>query len=388
MKRTGEAAVQGEEVKPVPVMILSDSPLGPSGLGRIARELATRMTTIPEIRVGFAGLGGTWGSGLPFPFYPLQKSRGYVMEQLPEVWQDFAKGERGVILTIWNHTWLYWLTDPRCVPPEMKEWVKEKPFELWGYVPVDSTRFDGTLPMKGLLEQFDRLLAYTDFGAGAIAETIGHTVPHLPHGTDSTIFHPQPRDACRQSFGIPLDQQIIGVVATNSDRKDWGLAFEIASQMRDSILWCHTNQATGPDVYWDLPEMAKIYGLTNIIITTFNYTDERMSQLYGACDITLGIGHEGWGLPLSESLACGTPVVTMDWAGQTEFVPKPMRIPPVGFCQTGAGSFLKPVHNARQWANAVETLIPFKSDQSLLDRKFEWGNCWPRWREWIVEGLK
>src|SRR3954469_18446085 len=108
----------GETSVSKPVLILSDSPLGSSGLGRIARELAVRMAGMPEIRVGFAGLGGTWGSGLPYPFYPLQKSRGYVMEQLPEIWKDFAGDERGVVLTIWNHTWLYWLTDPRCCPPE------------------------------------------------------------------------------------------------------------------------------------------------------------------------------------------------------------------------------------------------------------------------------
>lgn len=375
------------------LMILSDSPLGSSGLGRIARELAVRAVQMPEIEVGFAGLGGTWGSNLPFPFYPLQKSRGYVMEQLPEVWKDFAGDQRGVLLTIWNHTWLYWLTDPRCVPPEMRDWITSKPFDLWGYIPVDSTRSDGTLPMVDSLRKFDRLLAYTDFGAKAISKTFdlpgspSRYIDHLPHGLDTDIFYPQDRDSCRRSFGLPTDQQIIGVVATNSDRKDWGLAFEIASQMKDAILWCHTDQPSGPEVYWDLHDLKKIHGLTNVIITTFHYRDDRMAQMYSAMDVTLGPGNGGWELPLAESLACGTPVVTMDWAGQTEFVPKPMRIPPVAFHQIGAGSFLKPVHDVRQWVNHIHTLIPFKQDATLLDPKFEWQNCWTKWEQWIKEGL-
>lgn len=375
------------------VMMLSDNPLGPSGLGRIARELASRMTTIPEIEVGYAGLGGTWGSSLPYPFYPLQRSRGYVLEQLPEVWNDFTKGEHGVILTIWNHTWLSWLTDPRYCPPEMREWIKSKPFDLWGYIPVDSIRSDGTLPMGETLVKFDRLLAYTKFGADAIARTtgpVGRRYPFLsclPHGTDTSIFYPQDRDECRKSFGLPLDQQIIGCVATNSERKDWGLAFEIASQMKDAILWCHTDRANGPEAYWDLHELKKIHGLTNIIITTFHYTDQRLAQVYSACDVTLGPGMEGWGLPLSESLACGTPVVTMDWAGQTEFVPWTMRVPPVAFHQTGPGSFLRPVHRAGEWAAAVESVFRFKSESSLLKPEFEWQNCWPKWVEWIKESL-
>jgi glycosyltransferase involved in cell wall biosynthesis len=342
---------------------------------------------MPELRVGFAGLGGTWGSRLPFAFYPLQKRRGYVLEELPIAWRDFAGDEKGIILTVWNHSWLAWLTDSRYCPPEMREWIDHKAFELWGYIPVDSTRADGTLAAPEVLSKFDRLLAYTAFGQDAIGKTTQRPVPHLPHGVDKSIFFPQDQAQCRASFGLPQDQPIVGCVATNSERKDWGLAFEIAGMRKDSILWCHTDRVAGPDAYWDLNDLAKIHGVRNLIITTFHYLDSRMAQMYSACDVQMGIGHEGWGLNLSESLACGTPVVTMDWAGQTEFVPRAMRIPPVAFHQTGPGSYLRPVHDARQWAMAIDTLMPFKQQASLLDPKFEWDNCWAEWEKWVREGL-
>lgn len=378
--------------KQVPLLILSDSPLGSSGLGRIARELAERLVTIPEIRVGFAGLGGTWSQNLPYPFYPLQKGRTYVLEQLPEVWRDFAGDQKGVLLTIWNHTWLSWLTDPRYCPPEMRDFIENKPFELWGYIPVDSTRADGTLPMGDTLSKFDRLLAYTAFGQDAIGKTTQRPVPALPHGLDARLFHPLDRNECRRNFGLPLDQTIVGCVATNSERKDWGLAFEIMAELpADTILWAHTDFANGPSAYWDLKELAEIHKVRNIIITTFHYTDEAMAKIYSACDVTLGIGHEGYGLPLSESLACGTPVVTMDWAGQTEFVPKEMRIPPVTFHQTGPGSYLRPVHDAFEWRAKVQSVLELSRNgngESLLDSQFEWDNCFPKWESWMKAGLK
>ena len=38
--------------------------------------------------------------------------------------------------------------------------------------------------------------------------------------------------------------------------------------------------------------------------------DKTMAEAYSACDLTLGIGPEGFGFPLVESQFCGTPVVT------------------------------------------------------------------------------
>lgn len=373
---------------PVPLMVLSDSAIGSSGLGRIARELANRLCGIPEIRVGFAGLGGTWGQGLPFPFYPLGKRRGYVLDELPNAWKDFAGGEKGIILTVWNHTWLSWLTDSRYCPPEMREWIDSKPFDLWGYIPVDATRADGTVAAPDVLKGFDRLLAYTEFGATAIERTIGKKVPKLPHGFDKAIFHPQDRDECRRSFGLPTEAFVIGVVATNSERKDWGLAFEVAGRMRDSMLWCHTDRANGPESYWNLFDLAQIHGVKNLVLTTFHYTDQRMAQMYSACDVTLGIGHEGHGLPLAESLACGTPVVTMDWAGQTEFVARDMRVPVAAWHQTGPGSYLRPVHDGFKWECAVRHVAPMKGMTPLINERFEWEQCWQSWERWVREGLK
>jgi len=376
-------------VERIKILILSDSPIGPSGLGRIARELALRMVEIPEIELGFCGLGSTWAKGLPFPFYPTTRRNGYVLEDLPQIWTDFAGGDKGVLLTIWNHTWLGWLTDPRYCPPYMRDWIKEKPFDLWGYMPVDSTRSDGTLPGKNILEGFDRVLAYTQFGSAAIEKTICRgPIANLPHGLDTAIFYPQDRISCRRSFGLPDEGLLIGIVATNSERKDWGLAFEVAGQIPDAILWCHTDRANGPEAYWDLHDLAKIHGVDNrLVITTFHYIDSRMAQMYSACDVTLGIGHEGHGLPLSESLGCGTPIVTMNWAGQTDFTPKEMMVTPSAFHQTGPGSYLRPVHSSGEWVYRIKDVLILKGMKSLLPARFEWQNCWPKWKEWILQGV-
>lgn len=371
-----------------PVLILSDSPLGPSGLGRIAREIAERAVHIPEIEIGFAGLGGTTSKHLPYPFYPLTRLPNYSLPDLPQVWRDFAGDRKGAIFTIWNHTWLHWLTEPKANPPgELRDFVAQKPFDLWGYIPVDATRADGTLPRGDILARFDRLLAYTAFGQEAIGRTTQRPVPHMPHGLDTSIFFPRDPQTSRKSFGLPeVSGPLIGVVATNSERKDWGLAFEVAAEIPDCLLWAHTDRTHGPEAFWNLPELAQINGVKNVIITTCHYLDHRMAEMYSACDCTLGIGNEGWGLPLSESLACGTPVVTMDWAGQTEFVPQSMRVRPQGYLQFGYAGLVRPIHEHWHWVANLKAAK--KSEMSLLDPQFEWRNCWPRWEAWLKEGIQ
>lgn len=361
-----------------PLLILSDNPLGPSGLGRIGRELAQRIAKMPEIRLGYAALGGTTSRTLPYPLYPFSKiTRDREPLELDQIWRDFAGDEKGVILTIWNHTWLSWVG----------KWKQAHPgVEIWAYVPVDSTQADGKLPMAEVFNSFDRILAYTEFGANAIAKTTGAIPPALPHGLDPSIFYPLDRDECRRSFGIDTSLILVGIVATNHERKDWGLGFETVAILRQrglkAALWAHTDKEIGD---WDIRDLARIHDVPTIL-TTCHYLDSRMCQLYNSCAITLGIGNGGWELPLSESLACGVPVVTMDWAGQTEFVPASMRIEPIAFQQFGPYSFLRPIHSALEWADRVEQVC--RCSESLLPKRFEWDNCWPSWEKWIKEGLE
>ena len=154
------------ESSPRPLLILSDSPSSTTGLGRICRDLATRIAAhLPDVfRVGTLGYGGPGSRSLPFPQYHIHSIDNWLVPELPSVWDDFAGDERGVLLTIWDPSRLRWLTQPDyCPVPHLAQWLKAPPFERWGYLPVDASGPNGKLTalLNHAICGFDRALCYS-----------------------------------------------------------------------------------------------------------------------------------------------------------------------------------------------------------------------------------
>src|ERR1700679_2167570 len=97
-----------------PLMILSDAPTSGTGLGRITRDLATRIAeNMPDtFRVATASPGGINSRHLPFHQYNLDGVEDFVPPTLPEVWEDFAGNEKGILTSIWDISRLSWLGHP------------------------------------------------------------------------------------------------------------------------------------------------------------------------------------------------------------------------------------------------------------------------------------
>lgn len=129
--------------------------------------------------------------------------------------------------------------------------------------------------------------------------------------------------------------------------------------------------------------------LDRAIVSLGFLPDEAMAEAYSACDLTLGIGPEGWGLPLAESQACGTPVVTGAYAGGSDIVPKEMQVAPVAFRYEGLYSSKRPVFLAEDWARRAVQVLDNRGDIGSvgLDPQYDWNNLWPRWEEWLRQGF-
>lgn len=386
-------------MKPVPLLILSDSPSCTSGLGRITRDLATKIheNMSDVFRVATLGYGGPGSSKLSFQQYHAGTVKNWVVPELPEVWEDFASGEDGVILTIWDSTRLTWLTDPAMCPlPELKEWVSRRPVKLWGYCPLDAEGPNGKLShlYAKSLQGFDRLLMYTDWAAKTVEKTFGvEGVEHLPHGI-SEVFTPKPKDEAKVKFrekgftDLSDNSLLIGIVATNQPRKDWALGLETSKLLLDSghnvRLWLHTDEVQR---HWDILSLIQDYGLSGRGIITMNrFTDEEMNWMYSACDVTLGIGSgEGFGYPLAESLASGTPVIHGNYAGGTQFVPKEGLVDPITWRYEGLYACKRPVFNPQDWADKVAQVL----DKTVeISPELRWDKLWPRWEKWLRNGVK
>jgi glycosyltransferase involved in cell wall biosynthesis len=392
---------------PVPLMLFSDNPTLPSGLARITRDLAIRIhdNLSDTFRVGTLGFKGITTRSLPFKQYSFHRMESYVVPDLPTAWRDFAGSEKGILLSIWNPGWLPWLANPGVLPPSgLKDFLLGKPFERWIYAPIDAAGFDGKMNASVVkaMRGFNRVLFYSDWAANMYSETVGEEeCQSLPHGIDETVFYPRENAEARATFHAnvtrrhpyPLksDLRLIGIVATNTPRKDWGLAFETCSiLLRDGMnigIWAHTDEFQKS---WDLVEMANQFGLgKRIIFTNDALEDEVMARAYSACDVTLGIGAgEGFGYPLAESLACGTPVIHCDYAGGAEIVPERFLVSPAAYrWEWGPNFGLRPVGDPMEWSLAVSRAMGQKSDRSLLNEMYYWTNLWPQWSKWLVEGV-
>lgn len=431
----------------IPLMILSDNPSGVTGLGRIARDLAMRIHSgLPDVfRVGTAGIGGNHSSKLPFANYPITQLQNQIPCDLERIWRDFAGDEQGIILVIMNLSWVSWLAQPERLPtwhpirdflvkepakpdslsveqwnklnPQMKKVIgksEKAPFKKWLYCPVDGDLPNGTLGLEAapVLAGFDRVLAYTRYGAKVLENTLAlsgirKSIPDLPHGIDTSVFYPRDRKTARETLisrlsagkqNMPIQDDVIllGVIATNSYRKDWALAFETAEELvkrgKQVFMWCHSNDLQGlsPNSYWNLLSLAQNFGMGNrVILTTDNLSEDDMAWCLSALDVGLHIGTgEGYGYFGPDCLACGVPVVHGNYAGGAELLPPWMLVEPKGHRLEGKWMIRRPSFKATDWADRIEyALSPEGKALAILPEYIKWDNAWSPWRQWLLEGI-
>ena len=167
-----------------PLLIFSDSPSGPSGLSRIARDLAVRLAEEPEFRVGAVGHNGLGSRHFKFTEYHCTYSPDMEPVDLPRIWEDFAGSEHGIFFAIEDITrMLQFYLPAYASSSSLREFYSRKPFRSWLYCPIDATGPQDKLTQssRDTLLRCDRILAYTDWAAGVVERTIGTRPPHLPH---------------------------------------------------------------------------------------------------------------------------------------------------------------------------------------------------------------
>ena len=399
------------------LLIFSDHPASPTGLARITRDLATRiaLNMKDEIEVATVGYGSSGSAKLPFQQYSWTFSHNFHLLNLPEVWDDFVGQGSGIMLSIQDLSRLMWLADPDfCEHEGLKRFLKkvrsEKKMKLWGYFPIDAAcPNDRLIPQfQHVLKGYDRVLAYSRWAAGLVDRTLNVTgTESLPHGVDTALFYPRDRKRARNDFvfnlreftawpsgdvkkrlmRIPPDSLAIGIVATNQPRKDFALGIQaaalIASQ-RPIFLWIHTDKMKHE---WSILELLSDFRLLDrSYVSIGNIPNETMPELYSALDVSLGIGRgEGWGLPIFESIACGTPCIHGNYGGAPEAMPKEYLIEPALYRIEGQWNNIRPVFEPNLWASKALELADTRSKSIDF---LEWDNLWPRWADWIRRGIQ
>lgn len=198
------------------------------------------------------------------------------------------------------------------------------------WVPVDHEPMpDG---VRSRLAKATIPVAMSRFGEAA-ARAAGLEPAYVPHGVDTSVFAPSDQRLARREFGLPHDAFVVGMVAANKDypsRKAFPQCFmafaELLKLEPGAVLYVHSMTGdSGKRSGVDLPRLAESLGITRSVVFADQYvqlvgaSDEHMARLYAAFDILLNpsLG-EGFGVPILEAQACGTPVVVGDWTSMSE----------------------------------------------------------------------
>jgi glycosyltransferase involved in cell wall biosynthesis len=227
-----------------------------------------------------------------------------------------------------------WLGDePGWVITLFDVWVLRN---IWKGLPVASwTPIDHSPVTPGVAKWAAEhpTIAMSRFGQAALADA-GIESTYIPHALERT-WQPTESDIRRQlevpENGFLVMMNAANIQAPHMDRKAWQQnlrAFAIFARSHpDAIIYLHTDP-TRPDGF-PIPAYLNFLGLTEEqtrITDLMAYRSGLIEQssvaaFYTAADVLLSCSMgEGFGLPVAEAMACGTPAIVTDFSAQPELV--------------------------------------------------------------------
>lgn len=221
----------------------------------------------------------------------------------------------------------------------------------------------------------DAVLSYTQWGidlmknSGFDINVIGATPP-IAHNE----YRPLNKQEVKKEFGFE-DKIVIGMVGRNQKRKLFPDLFSSFSAFlnktgrTDTVLYIHTKH---PDRGWNIDEEILKYDIANKVYLTYvcrtcglvkpslykgfagycdkcgtsnscvtansdsGITNDDMAKVFNSMDLYVQWHtNEGYGIPVMEALACGVPIVGVDYSAVSEILEYGggKKIKPVGFNQ-------------------------------------------------------
>ena len=182
------------------------------------------------------------------------------------------------------------------------------------------------------------LIAMSRFGQERF-RAAGFPAHYVPHGIPFDVFKPpEDKAALREAHGIGPDTFVAGINAANNDaiRKaapEMLLAFaKFAQGHPDSLLALHTGVHC--DGGQDLEAVAENLGITDkcLVVDQYRYTAglvtaEDLNEWYGVLDVLCAATYaEGFGLPIVEAMAAGTPAITTKCSSMEELNPDGLQV--------------------------------------------------------------
>ncbi len=201
------------------------------------------------------------------------------------------------------------------------------------YMPIDSEPVPAAI--LNALQGAYRVLSYSKFGEKSL-NACGVKNTMIPHGVDTKIFTPGDKLAAKKKLGFAEDDFVIGMVAANKgmpSRKAFPedlTAVAAWKQRHPGVkvkLYLHTyegQQTGGVDLSALLKDLGFKAGevmFVNQYLYLLGLSEQYMATAYNAMDVLLAASmSEGFGIPLIEAQACGTPVIATNFSAMPELV--------------------------------------------------------------------
>jgi len=301
-----------------PIIIVSNTPVAPTGYGQQTKQLAQRIKAdgIP------VGVSANYGAPTNMEVEGIQVfAEGlikYANDSGPEnIAMAASQGGFGITLfDVWvaiNEAYhslpiVAWVPiDHDPVPPRVAEWCIKGGNKL---IVAMSKHGEQALLKAGVPR--DRLV-------------------YIPHAIDTKIWTAD-GPTCRDVLRVPEDAHLTVITAMNKGKrksfpemlKAWSL---FAAAHKDAYLYLHTDRFGHLDGINLIPVL-KAVGAPEDRIRWVNSSQmragiaaETLASIMRSADVLLLASRgEGFGIPVIEAQAVGTPVIVTDWTAQPELV--------------------------------------------------------------------
>jgi glycosyltransferase involved in cell wall biosynthesis len=301
------------------ILIHSNAPWMPTGYGVQTRQLMDQLTAHGH-KVAVSAFSGLSGADI--------KWRGHLI--MPSGQMSFGVDVLIPHMQRWR---------PDLTITLMDLWKLDalgdtlRPHNVAAWLPVDCSPMSRR-DLHTLVQSGAKPIAMSRFGVSQISFELGGTdlTHYAPHAIDTAALAVMDdRIDYRDELGIE-DRFVIGICAANRDlvRKSFVEQFEAFAQLNrkhdDTVLLVHTTPRNIGGL--DLWELAHDLGILHSVRFTEQYPQDSglmdtamMRRWYSALDVLSACSYaEGFGLPLIEAQACGTPVITTNGSATAELV--------------------------------------------------------------------
>lgn len=400
----------------IPLIGLSDPLTSPTGFGRVARELFSRLSS-EKFRMAYVSRG--WVGSSKFPgvtCYAEWKGSRFCQDAFAAAAHDFAPKGPFVLWTLMDPFQTHWISNPVESPlatADSKDFLGgHRERMAWvAHFPIDGTGVHADQPPRSTdtaLFGADILVAMSEWGK-TLTENMLHREVRLIYHAVEDNFIPMDQGEARKTFDLMMQvgmakglAQIQGLTTLSQDREFLREVNERRFRLEDrfTVLCVMANRER--KLWWDvlrgfkmlteqIPQ-ARFIGVcgdrtglrseswplmdicrdldlhlaeesTDPNVLLLDFVTERADQpenygfrlLHGLSDVSILIsGGEGFGLPQLEAHACGRPCICGDYSASSELaVHSRELIAPRSFWTTDKQMVRRPVYSPRDIADRL-----------------------------------